>query len=172
MFQLIDNDEHPTAFMSKELNSAQRNYSVTKQECLAAILCVRKFRCYVEGMPFTVITDHASLKWLMSQKDLSGRLARWSLSLQAFDFQIELRKGAANIVPDALSRVNVDELLTIAAEPISLIDLAFQTATYVKLRTELKGQTDRLPDNEIRSGIIYKQTEPRTGHELVDTSQM
>lgn len=95
LFQLDGDDEYPIAFMSKKFNSAQRNYSVTEQECLAAILCVKKFRCYVEGMPFTIITDHASLKWLMSQKDLSGRMARWSLSLQAFDFQIEHRKGSA-----------------------------------------------------------------------------
>ena len=56
------------------------------------------------------MTDHASLKWLMNQKDLSGRLARWSLKLQAFDFEIEYRKGSANIVPDVLSRMHAEEI--------------------------------------------------------------
>jgi len=36
-------------------------------------------------MPFTCITDHASFKWLMSMKDLSGRLARWSECGAEFD---------------------------------------------------------------------------------------
>lgn len=94
LFQLKDGEEHPIAFMSRKLNAAQRNYSVTELECMAAVLCVKQFRCYVEGMPFTIITDHASLKWLMSQKDLSGRLARSSLKLQTFDFNIEHRKGS------------------------------------------------------------------------------
>ena len=89
-----------------------RNYSVTELECLAAVLGIKKFRAYVEGMPFKVETDHASLKWLMSQKDLSGRLARWSLKLQAFDFSIEHRKGSANVVPDVLSRMHADEIVT------------------------------------------------------------
>lgn len=76
LFQMKDGSEHPIAFMSKKLNSAQKNYSVTELECLAAVLSIQRFRSYFEGMPFTVITDHASLKWLMGQKDLSGRLAR------------------------------------------------------------------------------------------------
>lgn len=68
LFQVKDGGEHPIAYMSKKLNSAQRNYSVTELECLAAILCIREFRCYIEGMRFTVITDHAALKWLMEKK--------------------------------------------------------------------------------------------------------
>jgi len=85
LFQADDvSNEHPIAYMSAKLNKAQRNYSIysiTKLEFYAAILSITKFRAYVEGMPFKVITDHASLKWMMGQKDLSGRLARWSLNL-------------------------------------------------------------------------------------------
>ena len=55
-------NEHPIAFMSHKLNSAQKNYSVTELECLAAVLAVKKFRAYVEGTRFKIITDDASLK--------------------------------------------------------------------------------------------------------------
>lgn len=88
----LEGDETPIAFYSQKLNSCQRNYSVTEKECLATVTAIKRFRPYVEMMKFTVITDHASLKWLMSLKDLSGRLARWSLQLQAFDFDIEKEK--------------------------------------------------------------------------------
>jgi len=67
------------------LNPCQAKCSVTEKECFAAVLAVKRFRPYIERMPFTVITHHSSLKWLMSLKNLSGRLARWSLKLQAFD---------------------------------------------------------------------------------------
>lgn len=64
LFQLTDDGkEQPIAYVSQKLNSAQRNYSVTELECLAAVISVKKFRPYVEGLPFTIITDHASLKW-------------------------------------------------------------------------------------------------------------
>lgn len=117
LFQVSDSGvENPIAYMSKKLNSAQRNYSVSELECLAAFLSIKKFRCYVEGHPFTVITDHSSLKWLMNQKDLTGRLARWSLKLQMYDFDIEYKSGAQNIVPDSLSRVYSEEVALVVDE--------------------------------------------------------
>ncbi|XP_070138611.1 uncharacterized protein [Drosophila bipectinata] len=67
-------DEYPIAFVSRKLSKAQKNYSVTEKECLAAIICINRFRPYVEGHRFTVDTDHASLQWLMSQPDLRSRL--------------------------------------------------------------------------------------------------
>lgn len=100
LFQIINGVEYPITIMSKKLNSAQRNYSVTELECLEAILCIKKLRCYMEGMEFTLITDHASQKWLMGQKDLAGRLARWSLKLQGFNINIVRRKGSVNVVAD------------------------------------------------------------------------
>lgn len=109
LFQIMsDGQEHPVAFHSKKLNSAQKIYSITELECYAAVLAVKNFRAYVEMMPFTIITDHASLKWLLAQKDLDGRLCR-SLKSQEFNFTIEHRKGTAKVVPDALSRMHVED---------------------------------------------------------------
>lgn len=56
-----DGIEVPIAYFSQKLNKAQSNYSVTELECLAAILSLKKFRAYVEGQDFTIVTDHASL---------------------------------------------------------------------------------------------------------------
>ena len=78
-----ETNERPIAFFSQKLNSCQTNYSVTEKECLGAVLAVKRFWPYIELMPFTIITENASLKWLMSLKDLNGRLDRWSLQLQS-----------------------------------------------------------------------------------------
>lgn len=83
-----EGNERPIAFMSRKLNSAQRNYSVTERECLAAVEAIKKFRCYLELQDFEVITDHSSLVWLMKQPELSGRLARWVFKLQGYKFSI------------------------------------------------------------------------------------
>lgn len=66
---------------------------------------IKTFRPYIEGYRFTILTDHARLKWLMASKDLTGQLARLSLKLQAFDFEIEYRKGTQNVVPDTFTRI-------------------------------------------------------------------
>lgn len=57
-----------------------------------------------------MITDHHSLKWLMKLKEPAGRLCRWALKLQAWDFEIIHRKGSGHLVPDALSRIDHDEI--------------------------------------------------------------
>lgn len=153
LFQRDENNlEHPIYYFSQKLSKTQRNYSVTELECFAAVVSVQKFRPYVEGLPFTIITDHASLKWLMSQKDLTGRLARWSLKLQGFDFEIEFRKGNQNIVPDSLSRIYGEELYieeinqVLDSELPSLnIDLnstAFTEPEYINQLEKIRNSTD------------------------------
>lgn len=65
---------------------------------------MEKLRPNLEGYKFTVVTDHHSLIWLHNLKEPTGRLARWALRLQQFDFEIVHRKGKENVVPDLLSR--------------------------------------------------------------------
>lgn len=178
LFQLSeDGEEHPLAFFSQKLNKAQKNYSVTELECLAAVSSIMKFRAYVEGLPFTVITDHASLKWLMEQRDLSGRLARWSLKLQSFNFTVEHRKGSQNIVPDALSRVHQDAVEGLDAlsledtevPPLGIRfdDDAFQDEEYRRNLDILRNRNDIETNTKIVNERIYLNTSP--SHQYTDS---
>ncbi|KAH8244542.1 hypothetical protein KR032_008233, partial [Drosophila birchii] len=151
-----DENERPIAFFSAKLNKHQLHYSVTEKECLAAVLAVENFRPYVELMPFTVITDHASLKWLMTMKDISGRLARWSLRLQSFDFQIAHRKGADNVVADTLSRC-VEELELDVDDALGFATTEFQSAEYKEIRDEIRDNQARLPDMRVEGDLIFKR---------------
>lgn len=172
-----EGDEFPIAFMSKKLNQAQRNYSVTEQECLAAMLSIKKFRAYVEGHEFTVITDHASLKWLMSQTDLSTRLARWALKLQGYRFKIEHRKGSQNVVPDALSRTNCDDLSEVhdlselGSDGGVFVDLQsshFCSDDYKDLLRRVEKNINHTPDLKIIDGFLYRRTEHAVGEQTTD----
>lgn len=178
LYQKNDDDvERPISYMSYKLNHAQRNYTVTEQECLAALLCVKKFRPYIEGYRFTLITDHASLKWLMSQKELSGRLARWSLKLQGYDFAIEHQKGTENIVPDALSRVHENFAADLEKEvPVfcSLIDLDSsefdQDIDYNELRMKIEKHPESYENLKSQNGKVYIHLEPKADSDLSDLS--
>ncbi|KZR97364.1 Uncharacterized protein APZ42_007808, partial [Daphnia magna] len=68
------------------------------------VWCLTKFRCFVWGCQVKVVTDHQALCWLMSKRDLAGRLARWSLSLQEYDITIVYRSGKVHDNADCLSR--------------------------------------------------------------------
>ena len=103
-----DGLHHPVSFISRTLNAAERNYSVSEQECLGVVWAIRKFRPYVFATQFEVVTDHAALRWLRSIRDPRGRLGRWSLELQDCDFEVIHRPGSTNVVADALSRLPRD----------------------------------------------------------------
>ena len=102
--QSIDGEEHPVAFFSRKLLPREEKYSTVEKECLAIKLACQSFRVYLLGGHFTVQTDHRALEWLDRLKENNSRLTRWSLALQAFDFDVVYRAGSANGNADALSR--------------------------------------------------------------------
>lgn len=97
-------NEKVISYMSSKLTAQQKKYTATERECLAVLEAIKKFRNYVEGVRFKVITDHASLIWLKNLKDPASRLSRWALQLQGYDFELIHRKGKLNVVADVLSR--------------------------------------------------------------------
>ena len=157
LYQVNDEGhEKPIAFFSQKLNKCQRNYSVTEKECLAAILAVERFRPYVELMIFTVVTDHASLKWLMQLKELTGRLAR-SLRLQPFDFDIHHRKGTENVVVAILTR-SVEEIDFLHNSIFDFETTEFESEEYLELIDMTQKNEEKLPDLKVLDVRLFKKT--------------
>jgi hypothetical protein len=102
-----DNDKiHPTAFLSKKMDSAQINYEVHDKELLAIVLAFKAWKRYLEGAKHQVLiyTDHKNLEYFSTTKILNRRQARWAQDLAEFDFKIIHRPGPQNGKADALSR--------------------------------------------------------------------
>ncbi|KAH8362261.1 hypothetical protein KR084_002822, partial [Drosophila pseudotakahashii] len=151
--------EMPVGYMSVKLSKAQRNYTITELECLAVIKGIKKFRAYIEGQDFLVVMDHAALQWLMRQKDLSGRLARWSIQLQGFDFRIEHRKGFQTVIADTLSRQNESaEEFENLGPIIDLESEHFRSLEYLDLMERIRQNQEKLPDLRLTNGYVYKRT--------------
>jgi hypothetical protein len=93
------------AFYSAKLNSAQRNYPVHEIEMLAGIETMLRHKDILQGVHFTWITDHKGLTYLLNQKGVSGRQARWLEKISSFDFTVEYVAGSENVLADALSRL-------------------------------------------------------------------
>ena len=91
-------------FESRKLNEAEKRYPTHEKELLALVHMLKKWRVYLMGNRVQVLTDNASLTWLMTQKQLSNRQARWLQLIQTYDLDIKYIKGSINLVADALSR--------------------------------------------------------------------
>ncbi|GFX82763.1 retrovirus-related Pol polyprotein from transposon 17.6 [Trichonephila clavipes] len=99
-----DNQFHPVLYMSKKTSDHERKYTGFELEVLAVVEALRKFRIYVLGTSFKIITDCDALVKTLSKKELNPRIARWALYLQEFNYTIEHRTGSKMAHVDALSR--------------------------------------------------------------------
>ncbi|XP_058038083.1 uncharacterized protein K02A2.6-like [Ahaetulla prasina] len=107
--QLPDGSEAPTAFYSRTLSAAERNYSQLDREALAAVAGIKRFHDYLYGRFFSLITDHKPLLGLLSGNKqtpqiLSPRMSRWVEFLAAYSYQLIYKPGKFIGHADALSR--------------------------------------------------------------------
>ena len=101
--QIQNGHDHPIAYGGRSLRGAELKWHITDKEAVALVEAVQHFKHYLANHEFTVYTDNVSVKYLQKIKDCQGRLGRWSLLLQAYNFKIIHREGAKNTA-DCLSR--------------------------------------------------------------------
>ena len=58
-------------------------------------------------------TDHSALKYLVKKPVLGGKICRWILLFEEFDFEVIVKPGRLNVGPDYLSRIESGEESTI-----------------------------------------------------------
>ncbi|XP_047475992.1 uncharacterized protein LOC125029857 [Penaeus chinensis] len=98
LLQYQDGQRWPVLYASKKLKGAERNYSVIEKECLAVVWAVSKFYQYLYGKAFVIESDHQPLKYLNSANHLNGRLMRWSMYMQQFNYTVKNIAGRENVV--------------------------------------------------------------------------
>ena len=138
LFQQYDDGWHPVVYDSKKLDDAQRNYSTYDKELLAIHRALMKWRCYLLGDYFEVLTDHATLRHLLQQPELkNARRIRWISDLQEFNFDVLYSPGATNPA-DPLSRLSYHAManLTIAGlRFLSITENAFVELAHMHIAT-------------------------------------
>jgi len=73
---------HPVYYFSGKTTPAEAKYSSYELEVLAIVKALKKFRVYLLGIAFIIVTDCRAFTLTMSKKDLCVRVARWALLLE------------------------------------------------------------------------------------------
>ena len=110
---ILKQEGHPVAYKSRQLRIHEKNYPTHDLELLAVVYALKRWRHYLLGRLFQLVTDHKSLKWIFTQPDLNMRQRRWVEFLQEFEFEIKFRPGKENAAADALSRRIISMAITI-----------------------------------------------------------
>ena len=100
---LMQNDK-VVAYASRQLKSHEQNYPTHDLELAAVVFALKIWRRYLYGEKCRIYTDHKSLKYLLTQKELNLRQRRWLELFKDYDCIIDYHPGKANVVADALSR--------------------------------------------------------------------
>jgi len=95
---------HPIFYFSKRTTTVESRYHSFKLETLAIIYALSRFRVYLLGISFKIVTDCNALKLTLQKRDINPRIARWALELQSYDYTVEHRPGNRMRHVDTLSR--------------------------------------------------------------------
>jgi hypothetical protein len=108
LLQQDDNgDWRPVSWWSRALTKEEKEYSSTELECKAMHDMILYYDVYLQGVQFDVFTDHAALIYMVKAQTASnnGRLMRYLMDIQHYNFRLHYKKGTLHLDADAVSRL-------------------------------------------------------------------
>lgn len=165
-----DGKIHPIAYFSKSTSASESMLHSYELETLAVVYSVDRFRHYLEGIKFRIITDCEALVQTLNRQKTTPKIARWALSLDKFEFTIKHRSGSLMSHVDTLSRypiaqMEVDQNDNNPNEQIALIDptdvdiqlqiMQNRDENIVQLRQKL--ENGNVTNFMLDDGLVYYQ---------------
>ncbi len=134
--QNINGKWNPISFFSRKMTPAETRYSTFDRELLGVYLSIKKFRHFLEGRLFHVLTDHKPLTYALNVRSdrHSPRQARHLDFIAQFTSTIRHVSGTDNVVADALSRIETNALLSGQPPQLDFAAMAKTQATDPQIR--------------------------------------
>ena len=105
----LNQNGRPVAFFSRVLSDSERKHAAVEKEACAIVEALRKWRHYLTGRHFTIITDQKSVSFMFDSNKMgkikNEKIMRWRIELSCYSYDIRYRPGSQNASADALSRV-------------------------------------------------------------------
>ena len=116
------------SYASRKLKVHEKNYPTHDLELAAVVFALKIWRHYLYGVHVDVFTDHKSLQYVFTQKELNLRQRRWLEFLKDYDMSVHYHPGKANVVADALSRLSMGSVAHVEEERKELVKDAHSIA--------------------------------------------
>lgn len=156
--QRVNGREQSVAFATRSLKTFERNYSTIEREALACVWAVQKFKIYIWGRKFIILSDHKPLTYIFCKtpkNSMSTRLTRLISKLKEYNFEIKHIQGGKNVQADCLSRMLMEkdeENVREEDESVAVLD-AIESCNSVISEAEWKAAS--VKDNILPKVIQY-----------------
>lgn len=150
-----DGKLHPVSYYLRRTTATEEKYHSFELETLAIIYALRRFRVYLEGIPFQIITDCNSLTQTLAKKSLNPRIARWALELENYQCTIAHRMGISMGHVDALSRN--PPIGFIQSDDVDMHLQATQSRDQPILNLRNQLESNEVDNYELRDGLVYRK---------------
>ena len=114
------------AYGSRQLKNHEQIYPTHDLELAAIVFALKIWHHYLYGEQFEVFSNHKSLKYILTQRNLNTRQCRWMEYLEDYDFTLHYHPGKANVVVDSLSRKSQGVLTSIASREWQILETVGQ----------------------------------------------
>lgn len=154
LLQYFEDQLHPIFYWSKKTSKSESGRNSYILEVKAAYLAMKKFRHYLLGVPFKLVTDNIALTQTIRKRDVPREVAEWILYMADFDFKAEHRAGEKMRHVDCLSRYASD-VFFVSAEISCRLKAAQQKDEYIQaICTVLEERPYN--DFKLKGGILFK----------------
>ncbi|XP_049335604.1 uncharacterized protein LOC125802248 [Astyanax mexicanus] len=117
----LDGTWKPVTYISRGLSDTEKRYAQIEKEALAVTWACERLVSYLQGLHFTLLTDHKPLIPLLGTRgldELPPRILRFRLRLLRFCYDIQHVPGKKLITADTLSRAPLSDALTLADQQL------------------------------------------------------
>lgn len=139
-------------YFSRVCTEAESRYHSYELEVLAVVESLARFRMYLLGKRFRIVTDCAAITTIKAKTQIIPRIARWWMNIMEYDFECVHRAGSRMAHVDAISRAPVEEHVSqISIDTTDwLLTMQLQDEGLLNIIMVLRGERKSDQENQIR----------------------
>ena len=86
-------DRKVIAYASRQLKQYEVNYPTNDLELAVIVFALKIWRHYLYAVKVRIYTNHKSLKYIFTQRELNMRQRRWLELIKDYDLEIQYQEG-------------------------------------------------------------------------------